>query len=137
MCQLCSVLGSSKFTARKGIPLADWIDCELDENRQPILDRIQKNVSYHLGNAVQSFKLSEAADRLFNRDYKGKKQIFVPDIFITKSPAMIFKEKEELEKILSHPQNDLSQKEKGKWRCRLNTIEGEVSTLGAAEIWGF
>ena len=137
MCKLCSVLGRSKLIARKGIPLADWIDCELDENHLPILDRIQKNISYHLGNSVQSFKLSEAADKLFNRDYTGKKQIFVPEIFLTKSPAFIFKEKEELEKILSHPQNDLSQKEKGKWRCRLATMEGTVSILGANAIWGF
>ena len=134
MCKLCSVLGRSKLTAKKGIPLEDWIDCELDENSQPVFDRIQKNVSYHLGNAVQSFKLSEAADKLFNRDYTGKKQIFVPDIFITKSPAIIFKEKEELEKILSHPQNDLSQKEAGKWRCRFNTIEGKVSIIKATSI---
>ena len=70
MCQLCSVIGKSKITRRQGIPLEEWIDCELDENSQPIQNRIRKNISYHLGNAVQTFKLSEAADRLLNRDYK-------------------------------------------------------------------
>ena len=56
--------------------------------------------------------------------YKNKTQIFVPDSFLTKNPRMLFTEKEELEERLKNPQ--LSEKEKGEWRCRLKTTEGEV-----------
>ena len=75
-------------------------------------------------NKLPCIKLSEAADRLFNRDYKQNKQIFVPEVFITKTPTMIFNEKERLEQILQNP--NLSEQEKVKWRCRVANIEGEL-----------
>ena len=95
----------------------------MDENQFPIYERVRKNISYYLGNEEQTTKLSEATDILFDRDYRGKKQIFAPDIFITKDPSMIFTEKDELEKSLVNP--DISELEKGKWRTRLNTISGK------------
>ena len=94
MCQLCEVIGKSEISPRRGLKLEEWIDCELDDNQKPIRDRIRKNISYHLGNAEQTFKLSEAASKLFKRDYEGKSQIFVPELFLTKSPTMVFTEKE-------------------------------------------
>ena len=126
MCETCNVIGESKLIPRDGIRLKEWIDCEIDENQFPIYDRIRKNITYYLGNEEQTTKLSEATDKLFDRDYKGKKQIFAPDIFITKDPSMIFSEKDELEKSLVNP--DLSELEKGKWRTRLNTISGKECT---------
>ena len=57
MCEICDVLGKSVITPRAGISLEKWIDCELDENQKPIFDRIRKNISYHLGNAVETIKL--------------------------------------------------------------------------------
>ena len=103
------------------------IDCEFDENRQPILDRIRKNITYYLGNAVEFHLLSKAAETLFNRDYKDKKQIFVPECFISKNPEILFYEKEELEKLLkTMSDDDMSKAEKGKMRCRIKTMEGEA-----------
>ena len=123
MCQLCKIVGKSEITPRPGLKLEDWIDFELDDNRQPIRDRIRKNISYHLGNAEQTFKLSEAASKLFKRDYEGKGQIFVPETFLTKSPKMIFTEKSILEEKLQNP--ILSEKEAGKWRAHERTVSGE------------
>ena len=103
------------------------IDCEFDENRQPILDRIRKNITYYLGNAVEFHLLSKAAETLFNRDYKDKKQIFVPECFLSKNPEFLFYEKEELKKFLdTMSDDDMSKKEKGKMGSRINTMEGEA-----------
>ena len=89
-------------------------NCEVDENRQPILDRIRKHITYYMGNAVQHNFLIEAVETLYNRDYKDKKQIFVPECFLTKCPKMIFHEKAKLEELLNDM--NISDKEKGKLR---------------------
>ena len=103
MCEICSVIGQSKLIPEAGIRLEEWIDCEINENQVPIFERIRKNIAYYLGNNEQTTKLSEATDKLFDRDYRGKKQIFVPDIFITKDPSMLFLGGSELEKSLLNP----------------------------------
>ena len=48
--------------------------------------------------------------------------IFVPELFLTKDPEMIFNEKEELEELIKTMPDG---KEKENLRCRLVTIEGE------------
>ena len=123
-----SIIGRHEIILRPGDKkLEDLIDCEFDENRQPILDRIRKNITYYLGNAVEFHLLSKAAETLFNRDYKDKKQIFVPECFISKNPEILFYEKEELEKLLkTMSDDDMSKAEKGKMRCRIKTMEGEA-----------
>ena len=129
MCQICQVIGQHDILLRPGErKLEEWIDCEFDEARKPILDRIRNNITYYLGNAVEITRLSKAAEALFNRDYKDKKQIFVPEFFLTKDPTMIYQEKERLEKLLEDRKRagDLSPKEEGKWRCKIKTLEGEI-----------
>ena len=129
MCQICQVIGKREFVLRPGDPkLEDLIDCEFDEARQPILDKIRKNITYCLGNAVEFTLLSKAAEALFNRDYKDKKQIFVPECFLTKDPTMIFQEKENLEKLLEDKKRagHLSKQEEGKWRCKIKSLAGEI-----------
>ena len=123
MCEICSVIGRSVIVPRAGPKLEEWIDYESDFKKQPIVARIRKNISYYLGNAEQTFKLSEAATKLFNRDYEGKKQIFVPEIFLTKHPGMIFTEKTVLDEKLTNP--NLTKEEVGKLRCQANTVSGE------------
>ena len=131
-CKICQykVIGYQDITLRPGEPkLEQLIDCVLDEARQPILDRIRKNITYCLGSGVQFELLSEAAEALFNRDdYKGKKQIFVPECFLTKDPTMIFQEKEKLEKLLEERKRvgDLPKEEEHKWKCKIKTLEGEI-----------
>ena len=129
MCQICQVIGVHDIKLRPGdTRLEKLIDCELNENQQPIQDKIRKNITYYLGNAIEIRLLSEAAEALFNRDYKGKKQIFVPECFLTKDPRMIYTEKQDLKKLLDSIDNDdLSKKEKGLWQSRLATISGKVS----------
>ena len=128
MCQICQVIGVHDIKLRpEDTRLENLIDCELNENQQPIQDKIRKNITYYLGNAIEIRLLSEAAEALFNRDYKGKKQIFVPDCFLTKDPRMIYTEKQDLKKLLdSIDDDDLSKKEKGLWQSRLATISGKV-----------
>ena len=129
MCQICGVIGVHSFIVRTGEPkLRDWIDCELDENQQPVLERIRKNISYFLGNAIEHTLLSKAAETLFNRDYKNNKQIFVPECFLTKDPTMIEKKKEKLEKLLAErtTTGNLTPEEAKKWRCKIKTLEGEA-----------
>ena len=126
MCRICDIIGESKITPDPdAVRLGEWIDCEVAENGQPIFGKIRKNISYYLGNEDLTIKLSEATDKLFKRDYKGKKQIFVPDIFITKNPEMLFTDSDTLEESLLDP--TLSEKDKGKWRCRLNTVSGKFT----------
>ena len=129
MCKICQVIGYHDIALRPSEPKLDQlIDCDLDEARQPILDQIRKNITYCLGNSVQFKLLTEAAEALFNRDYKGKKQIFVPECFLTKDPTMIFQEKEKLEKLLEERKRvgDLPKKEEHKWKCKIKTLEGEI-----------
>ena len=123
MCEICGVIGKSEITPQAGVRLEEWVD-DFD-HESPIRDRIRKNITYYLGNGVKTRLLSEAAERLFNRDYKNKKQIIVPEFFISKNPAMLFTEKEELEKRLENP--NLSTQDKLKWKSRLKTISGEPS----------
>ena len=129
MCLLCNVIGVKEINRRPGEPkLKDWIDDEENEIRQPIQNRIKKNITYYLGNAIETASIRKAAETLFNRDYKGKKQIFVPEVFLTKDPSLIYHEKQELEKLLAARVADetINDKMKEKWRCRMKTIEGEV-----------
>ena len=143
MCRICDIIGESKITPDPdAVRLGEWIDCEVAENGQPIFGKIRKNISYYLGNEDLTIKLSEATDKLFKRDYKGKNQIFVPDIFITKNPEMLFTQSDTLEEALLN--STLSEKDKGKWRCRLNTVSGKsiflIYTRSGASIasknWG-
>ena len=112
--------------------LKDWIDDEEEiGNRKTIKNKIKTNLySYYLGNNVEFASFKKAATFLFNRDYKDKKQIFVPEVFLTKIPKMILHEKEQVEKKLEAMNDDeLSEeekKEKEKLKERLKTIEGEV-----------
>ena len=135
MCRICDIIGESKITPDPdAVRLGEWIDCEVAENGQPIFGKIRKNISYYLGNEDLTIKLSEATDKLFKRDYKGKNQIFVPDIFITKNPEMLFTQSDTLEEALLN--STLSEKDKGKWRCRLNTVSGKSIYLYAnLQIW--
>ena len=74
MCQICQVIGQHDILLRPGEQkLEEWIDCEFDDARKPILDRIRKTITYYLGNTVEITLLSKAAEALFNRDYKDKK----------------------------------------------------------------
>ena len=59
MCQICHIIGESDISQIEGIKLEEWIDCKVDETRQPILDRIRKNISYHLGNNLQTNKIRD------------------------------------------------------------------------------
>ena len=123
MCVICDVIGIQKVILRPNDPkLKDWIDGEEDESREAIWAKIRKNITYYLGNAVQFASLRKAAEFLFDRDYKGKKQIFVPEVFFSKDPEMIFNEKAELEELIKTMPDG---KEKENLRCRLVTIEGE------------
>ena len=85
MCVICDVIGIQDVILRPNDPkLKDWIDGEEDESREAIWAKIRKNITYYLGNAVQFASLRKAAEFLFERDYKDKKQIFVPEVFLTK-----------------------------------------------------
>ena len=44
--------------------------------------KIRKNMTFYLGNGSQYASLRLAANALFERDYKDKKQIFVPVKFL-------------------------------------------------------
>ena len=123
MCVICDVIGIQDVILRPNDPkLKDWIDGEEDESREAIWAKIRKNITYYLGNAVQFASLRKAAEFLFNRDYKDKKQIFVPEVFLTKDPELIYNEKEELERLLKTIPDG---KEKENLRSRLKTLEGE------------
>ena len=86
MCFICPVIGLHEPKLRPGEPkLKDWIDDEEDETRKSIWNKIRKNMyKYYLGNNVEFASFRKAAEFLFNRDYKDKKQIFVPEVFLTK-----------------------------------------------------
>ena len=132
MCFICPVIGLHEPKLRPNDPkLKDWIDDEEDKTREAIWNKIQKNMyKYYLGNNVEFASFRKAAEFLFNRDYKGKKQIFVPEVFLTKDPEIILHEKKQVEELLkSMNDDDLSEKEKKEKRSlkdRLKTIEGEV-----------
>ena len=100
MCCICDTIGIHRINLRSGPKIKDWIDDEDSEAHQPIQNKIRKNLTYYLGNSVQYASLRKAADGLFERDYKDKKQIFVPEVFFTKDPSMLYYEKQELEKLL-------------------------------------
>merc|ERR1712051_1169031 len=105
------ILGIHEPKLRPGEPkLKDWIDNEEDETHEAIWSKIRKNLhKYYLGNNVEFASFRKAAEFLFNRDYKGKKQIFVPEVFLTKFPEMILHEKKQVEKFLkSMNEDDLS-----------------------------
>ena len=123
MCVICDVIGIHEVILRPNDPkLKDWIDGEEDESREAIWAKIRKNITYYLGNAVQFASLRKAAEFLFNRDYKDKKQIFVPEVFLTKDPELISNEKEDLERLLKTLPDG---KKKANLRNRLKSIEGE------------
>jgi hypothetical protein len=132
MCFICPILGLHEPKLRPGEPkLKDWIDDEEDKTREAIWNKIRKNMyKYYLGNNVEFASFRKAAEFLFNRDYKNKKQIFVPEVFLTKLPEMILNDKKQVEELLKSMNDDgLSaeeKKEKEKLKCRLKTIEGEV-----------
>ena len=132
MCLICPVIGIHEPVLRPGDPkLKDWIDDEEDETRKSIWNKIRKNMyKYYLGNNVEFASFRKAAEFLFNRDYKGKKQIFVPEVFLTKAPEMIFHEKKEVEELLKAMNDDnlspQEKKEKEKLKARLKTIAGEA-----------
>ena len=132
MCFICPVIGIHEPILRPGDPkLKDWIDDEEDETRKSIWNKIRKNMyKYYLGNNVEFASFRKAAEFLFNRDYKDKKQIFVPEVFLTKAPEMIFYEKEQVEELLKSMSDDnlsaSEKKEKEKLKNRLKTIAGEA-----------
>ena len=129
MCPICKIIGDVIGIAKdfpnpeeNGVKLKDWIDCEVDENGE-ILEKIRKNITYHLGNAIKLTNLSKCADALFDRDYKGKKRIFVPERFLTKNPKlMLFKNAEELKRKIEACAN---YPKLNKWRGEAN-IKGEA-----------
>ena len=55
------------------------------------------------------YNISKAAELLYQRDYMGMRQIFVPEMFLTKNPMMISLQETLLDKKLMNP--DLSSKE--------------------------
>ena len=89
MCQICDVLGAREIIVPKEFSAKIKHKIQ-DEIEAPILERIKENIKYRLGNAIEfsstssKSQLNDAIDALFNRDYKGKKQIFVPEPFLTK-----------------------------------------------------
>ena len=127
MCFICDTIGIHPIQLRSGEPkIKDWIDDEDSEVYQPVQNKIRTNLTYYLGNSIRYASLRKAADTLFERDYKNKKQIFVPEVFFSKDPSMIYHEKQKLEKLLaSRKDDDMTEEDVKKWRCRLNTIEGE------------
>ena len=127
MCLICDTLGIHEIILRPDGPkLKDWIDGDEDEDRQPIWNKIRKNLTFYLGSAIEFASLRRAAEALFQRDYKDKKQIFVPEYFLSKDPSLIFLEKQKLEILLAaRTDDDMTTKEKRKWESRLKTIEGE------------
>ena len=99
--------------------ILQFFDRQLLSKRQVMWGEIISNFVASLENL--NFKMFE---NLLPTLHKNKKQIFVPDSFITKNLKMLFTEKEKLEEKLKNPQ--LSEKEKREWRCRAITTEGEV-----------
>ena len=89
MCQLCNVIGEKEIVIPAGYSakLKEKIESLIEK---PILERIKTNIVYRLGNAIEEQRLIDAVEALFNRDYKEKKQIFVPEHFLTKTPKMMF-----------------------------------------------
>ena len=89
MCQLCNVIGAKEIVIPAGYSakLKEKIESLIEK---PILERIKTNIVYRLGNAIEEQRLLDAVEALFNRDYKEKKQIFVPEHFLTKTPKMMF-----------------------------------------------
>ena len=89
MCQICDVIGAREIIVPKEFSAKIKHKIQ-DEIEAPILERIKENIRYRLGNAIEfsstsmQSQLNNAIDALFNRDYKGKKQIFVPELFLTK-----------------------------------------------------
>ena len=89
MCQICDVIGAREIIVPKEFSAKIKHKIQ-DEIEAPILERIKENIKYRLGNAIEfsstsaKSQLNDAIDALFNRDYKGKKQIFVPEPFLTK-----------------------------------------------------
>ena len=57
-----------------------------DKFKKNTMDRIMKNITYRLGNAIEVKNLEEAIEKLFKRDYENKKQIFVPEYFLAETP---------------------------------------------------
>ena len=57
LCQICNVIGESDISPIEGFKIEEWNDCKVDETRQPVLDRIRKNISYYLGNNLQTNKI--------------------------------------------------------------------------------
>ena len=133
MCQICDIIGPvigiHEFKLpnheENSIKLKDWIDCEVDDNGKPILEKIRQNITYHLGNAMQVKKLSDVADALFDRDYKEKKQIFVPEIFLTKNPKLMFNDAENLNRQIK-TSTDYPKAKLDKWRGEVTHIKGEA-----------
>ena len=131
MCFICPVIGIHEPILRPGYPkLKDWIDDEKDETRKSIWNKIRKNMyKYYLGNNVEFASFRKAAEFLFNRDYKDKKQIFVPEVYLTKAPEIIFYEKKQIEELIKAMSDENLSKqektEKEKLKSRLKTIAGE------------
>ena len=127
MCLICNTIGIHDIILRpEGPKLKDWIDGDEDEARQPIWNKIRKNLTFYLGSAIEFASLRRAAEALFQRDYKDKMQIFVPEYYLSKDPSLIHLEKQKLETLLAaRIDDDLTTKEKRKWECRLKSIEGE------------
>ena len=145
MCQICDVIGIRKIIVPKkfSAKLKDKIKNEIED---PILERVKENIKYRLGNAIEfsststQSKLNNAIDALFNRDYKEKKQIFVPELFLTKNSKMMFHGSKEYKETLAKrieqdpdfskkqkkPDSDKEFVPKTAWECQNANVEGEA-----------
>merc|ERR1712051_1091117 len=127
MCQICNVIGGD---GEIGIP--EGYSAKLKEKietliEKPILERIKTNIVYRLGNAIEEQKLIAAVEALFNRDYKEKKQIFVPEHFLTKIPKMMFQDSKGLfEKLAERMKLQKHFPKKMEWEGLKANVEGEI-----------
>ena len=91
---------------------------------EEILEKIKQNTTFRLGNAIEKNDLEEAIEELFNRDYKDKKQIFVPEYFLAETPYD-WKTFVELLEAIKNDQN-FSNEEKEYWESKRENIRREA-----------
>ena len=126
MCQICDVIGAQEIVIPEGYSakLKEKIESLIEK---PILERIKTNIVYRLGNAIEEQRLLDAVEALFNRDYKEKKQIFVPEQFLTKIPKMMFHDSKGLfEKLAERMKLEKHFPQMGKWQGLKANVDGEA-----------
>ena len=126
MCQICNVIGAKEIVIPVGYSakLKEKIESLIEK---PILERIKTNIVYRLGNAIEEQRLIDAVEALFNRDYKEKKQIFVPEHFLTKISKMMFHDSKGLfEKLAERMKLEKQFPQMGKWQGLKANVDGEA-----------